>query len=159
MLITQPWGKLYQDRMGLTEEQRATARLQQELYYKRLAFCNPYLWEAVCESHASGDHWPSIDELKKAIAMNSPQPKKEKLIDPDWTNSPEPLALVMAHAKRESVSVRDASKAVLPDWLKQNREHVDYDDAVAFLTSAEGGFGVVRRKEVRRGVSAMSKAG
>lgn len=142
MLITQPWGKLYQDRSGLTDEQRATARIQQELYFKRLSYCDPHLWEAIAESFATGDHWPNIDELKRAISANSPQQKQDKLIAPEWSNAPEPLALVMAYHKRENVTIRDAALAILPEWIAKNWEHSDVEDARNFFESAQGFFGL-----------------
>lgn len=145
-LVAQPWGQRYQDRSNLSEEQRATIRIQQELYFKRLSFCNEYLWESICESFATGDHWPSIDELKRAISANSPQQKQEKLIAPEWSNAPEPLALVMAHHKRESVTIKEATLAVLPGWLKSNPEHSDAPDARDFLQSAQGNFGLPNRQ-------------
>lgn len=146
MLISQPWGAWYQERAGRTPEQRATAQIQQELYYKRLAYCNPFLWLAICESFAAGDHWPSIDELKQAIRANQPELKPEALIEPNWSLAPEPLAILMAHSKRESVSIRDATLAVLPGWIAKNPEHSDAAQARAFLQSAKGMFGMPRQK-------------
>ena len=109
LLVSQPWGKMYQDQGSrMSDEQRATAGIQQELYFKRLSYCNPFLWESICESFATGEHWPSIDELKRAIAANSPADKPTKLIEPNWSLAPEPIALVMAYRKREDVSVRAA---------------------------------------------------
>lgn len=149
LLIAQPWGKQYQDRQGMTDEQRMTVRIQQELYYKRLAHCNPYLWESIAESYAAGDHWPTIDELKRTIAQNSPQPTQEQLVEPDWKSAPEPLAIVMAHHKRESVTIREAALAVLPGWLQKNPSHSDAEDARLFLASAESFFGI-KQKPGRR---------
>lgn len=147
-LIAQPWGHRYQDRSGLTDEQRATIRIQQELYFKRLSYCNPYLWEAVCEGFSSGDHWPSIDELKQAIRANQPEEKKPDALmtPPDWSHAPEQIALLMAHGKRESVGIRESALAVLPGWIKANPEHSDTAQACAFLQSAKGNFGMPRRK-------------
>lgn len=146
-LIAQPWGQRYQDRSGLTDEQRATIRIQQELYFKRLSYCNPYLWEAVCEGFSAGDHWPSIDEIKQAIRANQPEEKKpDALLDPNWSLAPEPIALTKAYSQRESVSMRDAALVVLPEWIKANPEHSDAADARAFLQSAKGYFGMPRRK-------------
>ena len=142
LLIAQPWGQRYQDRQGMTEEQRTTAKIQQELYFKRLSFCNRYLWESICEWYATGDHWPSIDELKQTIAQNSPPPKPEAALQPNWSNAPEPLALLMAYHKREHVTIREATLAVLPDWLLKNPTHSDAEDARAFLVVAQGHFSV-----------------
>ncbi|MDH5669814.1 MAG: hypothetical protein OEY86_17585 [Nitrospira sp.] len=149
MLVAQPWGRAYQDRGNLTSEQRTTAQIQQELYFKRLSFCNPYLWESIAEWFSTGDHWPSLDELKRAIQANSPIDKQAQLIEPDWSNAPEPLALVMAHHKRELCSLRDAAIAVIPGWIKNNPGHIDRSDAQAFLESARGNFGVTPRKAVQ----------
>lgn len=146
MLIAQPWGRQYQDRGTLTSEQRATAQIQQELYFKRLSYAHPVLWEAICESFAGGDHWPSIDELKRAIQANQPDGKPTELLDPHWSNAPEPVALVMAHHKREACMIREAAVAVLPRWIKDNLEHSDAGDARAFLVSAQGNFGMKQRK-------------
>ena len=83
LLVSQPWGKMYQDQGSrMSDEQRATAGIQQELYFKRLSYCNPFLWESICESFATGEHWPSIDELKRAIAANSPRPRLRYWIAP-----------------------------------------------------------------------------
>lgn len=142
LLISQPWGKLYQERMDMTNEQRATVQIQQELYYKRLSWSNPLIWESVCEWYASGDHWPSIDELKKTVAANSPQQKPEKAFEPNWSHAPEPIAVMMAYAKREGVTIRDAALTVLPRWLTTNADHVDRDDVATFIESAQGYFGV-----------------
>lgn len=147
MLISQPWGAWYRDRSSQTPEQRATAQIQQELYFKRLSYCNPFLWLAVCESFAAGDHWPSIDELKQAIRANQPEEKKpEALLEPNWSLAPEPLALLMAYGKRESVGIRESALAVLPEWINRNLEHSDAAHARAFLQSAKGYFGAPRRK-------------
>lgn len=140
-LIAQPWGQRYQDRGNLTDEQRMTIRIQQELYFKRLAFCNPYLWESICESFATGDHWPSIDELKQAIQSNSPSEKPTALLEPNWSLAPEPLALLMAYHKREAVTIKEAATKILPDWIKSNPQHADAPDARLFLKSAQGNFG------------------
>lgn len=140
-LIAQPWGQRYQERTGMIEEQRMTIRIQQELYFKRTAHCNPYLWEGICESYAAGDHWPSLDELTRSIRDNSPQPKPEELIHPDWSLAPEPLALVMAYHKRESVSIAEATLKILPTWMTTHADHPDLPDAKAFLSSAQGQFG------------------
>lgn len=131
----------------MTTEQRTTAQIQQELYFKRLSYCNPYLWESICESFATGDHWPSIDELKRAISANSPDEKPAPLIEPNWSHAPEPLALVMAYHKREGGTIRDAALAVLPGWLKVNPQHSDAEDARDFLKSAYGYFGVGPRRK------------
>lgn len=150
MLISQPWGRLYQDRGNVTTEQRTTAQIQQELYFKRLSYCNPYLWESICESFATGDHWPNIDELKRAITVNSPADKSVALIEPNWSLAPEPVALMMAYHKREDVSIREAAMKVLPGWIVNNPQHSDVEDARVFLKSAEGYFGVPNAKEKHR---------
>jgi len=67
-LTVQPWGKRYAGTDG-------AANIQSELYYKRFAYVNPYVWQGCCEVYASGDHWPSMDELRLAIANNTPMPK------------------------------------------------------------------------------------
>lgn len=145
MLVSQPWGGRYQDRTSHTSEQRATAQIQQELYFKRLSFCNPYLWLAVCESFAGGDHWPSIDEMKQAIRANQPEGEKpDGLIEPNWSLAPEPIAILMAHSKRESIGIREAALAVLPGWIEKNPGHSDAPEARAFLQSAKGRFGMPR---------------
>lgn len=147
MLVSQPWGRIYQDRGGhTTDEQRAGLQLQQELYFKRLSYCNPYLWESIAESFATGDHWPSIDELKRAITANSPTEQPAPLIEPNWTMAPEPLALVMAHHKREGGTIRESALAVLPGWISSNLEHSDVIDARDFLQSATGYFGMARKR-------------
>ena len=140
MLIAQPWGRQYQDRGNLSSEQRTTAQIQQELYYKRLAFCNPHLWEAICESFAMGDHWPNIDELKAAINANSPAKIQDPLIEPNWSLAPEPIALMMAYAKREGVSIKDATFHIFPKWIKENPNHSEIQNAKNFLLSAQGNF-------------------
>lgn len=133
----------------MSDEQRATAAIQQELYFKRLSYCNEYLWESICESFAMGDHWPSIDELKRAITANSPAEKPEKLIEPNWSLAPEPIALLMAYRKREDVSVKEATLKILPGWLDKNPEHIDAIEARDFLEAAEGNFGIALREKVK----------
>lgn len=60
LLTIQPWGKLYR---GNSPE----ATIQAELYYRNVNSANPVVWQAVCESHATGERWPSLSDLKAAI--------------------------------------------------------------------------------------------
>lgn len=62
ILTTQPWGKTYR---GTSPE----AVIQVEFYYKHVDRASPIVWQKVCEEAASGDHWPSLGELKTALTQ------------------------------------------------------------------------------------------
>jgi hypothetical protein len=68
LLTVQPWGKRYAGTDG-------AATVQSELYYTRFGQTNPYVWRACCELYSSGDHLPSMDELRQTIANNTPRAK------------------------------------------------------------------------------------
>ena len=149
LLTTQPWGKAYRTQEQAQEgTEPAPGEVQLAWYYKSLAFCNPFVWLATCEMYAKGTHWPSVDELRTTIRQNSPAPstKRLPLQDPAWNEAPEPLALVMREATRQAITIMDAAMAVLPGWLQAHPSHRDYADSRLFLESAQGNFGVIRRR-------------
>lgn len=140
-LTSQPWGRQYRS-------DQPEAKIQIELYFKAFRFVNPYIWEAVCEAHASGERWPSITELKNACnataGFKTEQPKfgHSKI---EWSEAPEPIALVMDHANKKGITIREAALAILPGWVKRNLSHEDAERAANFIERAKENFGV--RKE------------
>lgn len=140
-LTSQPWGRQYRN-------DQPEAKIQIELYYKAIRFVNPYIWEAVCEAHASGERWPSITELRQACnataGFKAEQPKfgRTKV---EWSEAPEPIALVMAHANNKNVTIKEAAIMVLPTWISKHPRHEDVERAAHLLQQAKENFGV--RKE------------
>ena len=146
LLTTQPWGKAYRTQDQAPRGTEPTpGEVQLAWYYKCLTFCNPYVWLAVCETHAKGERWPSVDELKTTIAQNTPAKKTFLLQPPGWNEAPEPLARVMQYATQHAKTIKESTVAVLPGWLASHASHVDYADARLFLESAQGNFGVKTR--------------
>lgn len=145
ILTAQPWGKSYR---GNTPE----ATIQVELYYKHVNRANPLVWQAVCESHAQGDRWPGLAELKTSLQANGGYAREDvkKLEGPfgfAWEESPWPLKACWTYQKEHECSLREAVLAVLPVWLKENIGHEDYDHAQRFLKKAQENFGMPRRKQ------------
>lgn len=143
ILIAQPWGKTYR---GNGPE----ATIQLELYFKHVNRANPIVWQAVCESHAQGDHWPSLSELKTALKANGgyQQDDQKQLEGPmgfNWEEAPWPLKATWTYQKEHKCSLRDAALAVIPVWLKENLGHEDYEHAQKFLKQAQENFGIRNR--------------
>ena len=91
VLAVQPWGRWYREATEIS-------KVQAELYYRKLGYTNAFVWEAVCLSYATGDHWPSIDELKLSIKQNSNVEEPLRISsthDIEWNQAPEPLALLV----------------------------------------------------------------
>ncbi len=61
ILTAQPWGKSYR---GAAAE----AAVQIEFYFKNFERCRAQVWQKVCEQAATGDRWPSVSDLKQAVA-------------------------------------------------------------------------------------------
>ena len=150
LLTTQPWGKTYRSTTSsLPGHEPNPAEIQQELYWKALQWVNPYIWEAVCEDFATGDHWPSIGELKTSIHHNTKQEPigmLERNATLEWASAPWPLPIVFNYQKEAHSTLKEASLAVLPQWLAENAHHEDYADARLFLEKAQKNFGVQSKK-------------
>lgn len=129
MLVIQPWGKRY----GM---QTPEGELQSDLYFKRLGHANPYVWEALCELFAQGDHWPSIDEIKLAMRQNSRDEKPKKLPGPEVPED-YPPRLIREYANTHNLTVRDACLKLLPTWLREHPEDPERERVAAFLAQAE----------------------
>jgi len=80
--------------------------------------------------------------LKQAINANSPPAQPSPLIEPNWSLSPEPIALMMAYVKRENVSIKEAALKILPKWLTDNPSHSQAENARHFLKATHGNFGI-----------------
>lgn len=142
LLTIQPWGKLYR---GNGPE----ATIQMELYYRKVNTANATVWQAVCEAHATGDHWPSLSELKTALQANGGYRRDQLAIEHDsnqWEEAPEPLAACFAYRTEHDCSLKEAYLAILPVWIKQNPQHADVGRAEALLAKAKANFGMPLNK-------------
>jgi len=122
MLTIQPWGRRYSG----TD---MTSRVQQEFYYQRVRTLPHGGWETACNLFASGDHWPSVDELRGAVLRSLPA--RYQLPDHrDGTEKPELLVKIEAYRalaiekpnEGRHVTILKAAEIVLPEF---EREHPD----------------------------------
>jgi hypothetical protein len=143
LLTIQPWGKLYR---GNGPE----ATIQMELYYRQVSQANPVVWQAVCESHATGERWPSLSELKTALQANGGYRREQLAIEQDgaglWEEAPEPLAACFAYRTEHDCTLKEAYLAILPIWVQQNPNHADVEKAEALLEKAQENFGMPLNK-------------
>ena len=140
LLTAQPWGRTYR---GNAPE----AVIQSELYFKHVNRANPIVWQAVCESHAQGERWPTLSELKASLQANGgyQQVGQKQLEGPlgfAWDEAPWPLKATWTYQKEHDCGLREAALAVIPVWLKENLGHEDYHHAQRFLKQAQEYFGV-----------------
>lgn len=135
-LTAQPWGKPYRE--------GTLAKTQLTLYWKQLKGTNPYVWVAVAEAAATGDHWPSLGELKQSITWNSSRASGKPVRSGGipFHDAPWPLQICWTYAGQHSCSLKDATLAMLPQWLEENPNHEDYAEARLFLEKAQGNFGL-----------------
>jgi hypothetical protein len=75
LLVIQTWGKHY-------ALQTVEGQIQSEFYYEHFQWVNLHIWEAVCQTYAKGNHWPSIDELMGTIRAKTPQNNSRQLEGP-----------------------------------------------------------------------------
>ena len=61
LLTVQPWGRRY-------TEDTASAEVQAEFYFTKLKDVSGNVWWQACELRASGDAWPSLDEMRDTIS-------------------------------------------------------------------------------------------
>ena len=139
LLVAQPWGRTYRGK-------EAEATIQVELYFKHVNRANPIVWQAVCEAHAQGDHWPGLSELKTSLQANGgyQQVGQKQLEGPmgfAWDEAPWPLKATWTYQKEHDCGLREAALAVIPVWLKENLGHEDYHHAQRFLKQAQENFG------------------
>lgn len=138
LLTSQPWGRSYR---GATVE----ATIQLELYYKHVDKANAFVWQAVCEQAAQGDHWPSLSELKQSLVHNGGYPRPEQVAIPSrfsFQEAPWPLKACWTYQTEHSCTLKDAALAVLPVWLADNAQHEDYANAAQFVEKAKQNFGL-----------------
>lgn len=138
ILITQPWGKTYRG-------QGPEATIQRELYYKHVSAANPIVWQAICESNAQGERWPTLEALKEGLRANGGYVRADqRAIEVDglthWSEPPEPLQAVFAYQCEHDCTVKEAVLAIIPEWLKQNDGHEDHGRASGLLTLARRNF-------------------
>lgn len=67
LLTTQPWGKQYRV-MEMVTGEPTPAMIQMEFYYRAFCNFNVEAWLKACEFYATGEHWPSVDTLRKTVA-------------------------------------------------------------------------------------------
>lgn len=143
MLTIQPWGKLYR---GNGPE----STIQMELYWRKVNTAHAVVWQAVCESHATGDHWPSLSDLKTSLQANGGFRRDQRAIEHDgagmWEEAPEPLAACFAYRTEHDCSLKEAYLAILPVWILQNAHHADVGRAESLLAKAEANFGMPLNK-------------
>jgi hypothetical protein len=141
-LIAQPWGKPYRE--------GAMAKIQLTLYWKQLKTNDPYVWQAVAEYAATGDHWPSLGELKQSIHLNStrtPEGICARNATIPFQDAPWPLQICWTYQAQHHCTLKEAALTMLPAWLAENPHHEDYADARLFLEKAQQNFGLPLRKE------------
>lgn len=114
LLVIQPWGKQYAG----TE---TAAKLQQELYWSRLARFHGEAWIGACQVYASGHKWPSVDDLKQNM-NNSLPPRLQITNQADQTEKPEILVKLEVYQKEKNCTVLEAAEYVLPLYAKEHPE-------------------------------------
>lgn len=144
LLTIQPWGKLYRG-------QGPEATIQAELYYRHVDKANPIVWQAVCESAAMGERWPSLSDLKTALQANGGYRQDDQKAIPvltglQWEESPWPLKACFTYQKEHECTFGEAVRTVLPVWLAENPQHEDAANAKTLLQSAEQNFGMPRQE-------------
>src|SRR5262249_57811756 len=78
--------------------------------------------------YASGDRWPSVDELR--VAMNNSLPRSRQITSvAGGKEIPEPMALAVAYASANDTTFLESMQAVLPGWMERNPAHEDYRHA------------------------------
>ncbi len=143
ILTIQPWGKLYRG-------QGPEATIQAELYYRHVDKANPVVWQAVCESAAMGERWPSLSDLKSALQVNGGYRQEGQkaiavLTGLQWESAPWPLKSCFTYQKEHDCTLREAARTVLPVWLKDNPTHEDATAVKLLLRQAQQYFGMARR--------------
>jgi hypothetical protein len=129
LLVNQPWGRRY---LLNTPEGQAEA----ELYFRHLSMAHPVIWARVCEHYASGDKWPSLDELRTTIVHNTPPPRLPPLSGPPVPADYLPRRLVMAWVRGQN-SLRQSILEEVPRFLADTpRADPDYARAEVLLAMA-----------------------
>jgi len=127
MLTIQPWGRRYSgaDPTGI---------LQQEFYFRRLERYRADVWDVTADLFASGDHWPSVEEIRQAI--NSSLPARFQLTyEPDGQEKPELLLKIEAYRHLaiekpvgpKTKTILDAAEAVVPAFEREHPGHEDLE--------------------------------
>lgn len=122
LLIIQPWGKRY-------AVQDIPSRLQFEFYYNRLGRFQAEAWEVACGLFASGDKWPSADEMRHAINQSLPS-RYQITHDPKWVEKPELLVKIDAYQHAKSCTVLEAAESVLPSYAAEH-PGPEHDEPIA----------------------------
>jgi hypothetical protein len=92
LLTTQPWGKAYRTMTMALNGEPTPAELQVEFYYQQMESYTAEGWKRICESFATGDHWPCLDELKAAMKQYQPRHKTLPAPEETWISMEEALA-------------------------------------------------------------------
>jgi len=92
LLTTQPWGKAYRTMSMALDGEPTPAELQVEFYWKQFENYEAAGWKLTCESFATGDHWPSIDQLKLALKQYVPVQQAIEGPKPEYVSMSEALA-------------------------------------------------------------------
>ncbi len=71
LLVAQPWGTRY---AGDTE----IATVQAEFYFTQFSGFPVQAWWQACERFASAEHWPTVDEIRKALDGTAGRPGVEE---------------------------------------------------------------------------------
>jgi len=131
------------------------ASVQADLYYRKFQRVNPFVWHAVCDLFAEGDHWPSIDELKWAVRENSHEPERPALEGP-LPKEDDLIAQLFRYCQSHDVSMYGAALDVIPPWLEAHPEEPDRDRAERFLAQAQDA--VAKDPTARDGVRSFNFA-
>lgn len=77
LLMAQPWGRRY-------AEDTDIARVQSEFYFSRFSHVPQALWRQACERMASGDSWPSVDDLMGTMTAMLPSASQHLGVESAW---------------------------------------------------------------------------
>jgi len=122
LLTIQPWGRRYSG----TD---MTARVQQEFYYQRVHTLPHAGWESACELFASGDHWPSVEDVRGAVLRSLPA--RYQLPDHrEGVEKPELLVRIESYRKLaiekpndgRHVTILEAAETLLPAFEREHPE-------------------------------------
>lgn len=112
LLTLQPWGRRYAN-------QDQVAKLQFEFYWSRLGKGHGEAWKGSCHVFASGEKWPSVDELKTTM-NNSLPPRLQITNQADQTEKPEILVKIDLYQHDKGCTVLEAAEFILPLYAKEH---------------------------------------
>jgi hypothetical protein len=100
LLILQPWGARYRT---LTKEGQPSeeSRTQLEFYYDKLKFGSAEAWRKTAELFASGEKWPSVNELRETLShFNRQVVKAVEGPKPDYRPMPDDIREMIQRATK-----------------------------------------------------------